>query len=168
MGFALFTIFIIWPLVEIVMLVLVADWVGWGWALFGLVGLSFLGVLVIRGTFRAAREIASSNASPEELPRLGTQAADAGLRFLAGVLLLVPGYFTGLIGLLLLLPPIRSLTRAAVGNAVVRRFPTMQATFTRVRVVTPPGDVVQGEVIRDDDPRNPPRDPGRSDPPALP
>ena len=60
MGFALFVIFVIWPVLEIVMLVLVADQIGWGWALLGLVGLSLLGVLVIRGTFRAGRDIANS------------------------------------------------------------------------------------------------------------
>lgn len=168
MVFALLTIFVIWPLVEIVMLVLVADWIGWGWALLGLFGLSFLGVLVLRGTFRAARDIAASTPTPEQLPGLGTQAADAGFRFLAGVLLLIPGYVTGVLGLLLLLPPVRALARAASGNALVRRYPTMQATFTRVRIVGSPGDVVPGEVIQDDDPPAGRGDGPPSSPPALP
>ena len=52
MGFALFTVFVIWPILEIVMLVLIADQIGWGWALLGLLALSLLGVLVIEGRSR--------------------------------------------------------------------------------------------------------------------
>lgn len=179
MGFVLFTVFIVWPLLEIVMLVLIAGVIGWGWALLGLVSLSLLGVLVIRGTFRAAREIGTTTmnqatagtvpADPDSLTGLGKQTADAGFRFLAGVLLVIPGYLTGVVGLLLLLPPVRSLARAAAGNAMLRRYPTMQATMTRVRIVSPTGDVVQGQVVRDETdqaPREGGPNPGQ--PPELP
>ncbi len=132
MGFLLFVIFVVWPVLEIVMLVLVADQIGWGWALLGLIGLSLLGVLVIRGTFKAGRAIANSTVGTatdplkvgsDDLTSLGKQTADAGFRLLAGILLVIPGYVTGVVGLLLLLPPVRALARAAAGNAMVRRYP---------------------------------------------
>lgn len=173
MGFLLFVVFVIWPVLEIVMLVLVADQIGWGWALLGLVGLSVLGVLVIRGTFRAGRDIANSTVGTvgsdptkvgsDDLTSLGKQTADAGFRLLAGILLVIPGYVTGVVGLLLLLPPVRALARAAAGNAMVRRYPSMQATMTRVRIYTPPGDVVQGHVVRDEGEQAP----GEGGPAAL-
>ena len=77
-----------------------------------------------------------------------------------------------MVGLLLLLPPVRALARAAAGNAMVRRYPTMQATMTRVRIYTPPGDVVQGhvvkgDVVRDESDPAAPAGPGEDGPAAL-
>jgi UPF0716 protein FxsA len=160
-GLIAFVLFIVLPVAEIYVMVLVAAQIGWSWTLLALLALSALGIVVIRGTARAAREIArSTSVMPGSVvPGTGSQAADAGFRMLAGVLLLVPGFITGLVGLLLLFPPVRVLARIMAGNAMIRRYPTMQATFTRVRLVTDPGDVIQGEVI---DPQN--RE-GESEPP---
>jgi UPF0716 protein FxsA len=155
MGLWAFVLFVALPIAEIYVMVLVADQLGWGLTLLGLVCLSLLGVLVIRGTARAAREIARSTTSMSmaEVPRTGTQAADAGFRLLAGILLVVPGFITGLVGLLLLVPPIRALARAGAGTTIVRRYPGMQATFTRIRLTTTdPGNVVRGEVVDPDEP----------------
>jgi UPF0716 protein FxsA len=53
----------------------------------------------------------------------GRQIADAMLIGLAGLLLLLPGYFSDLIGILLLLPPIRSL----IYQQLSRRFRVVPA-----------------------------------------
>jgi UPF0716 protein FxsA len=161
MGLVAFLLFIVLPVAEIYVMVLVADQIGWYWTLLALLGLSLLGVLVVRGTLRAAREIARSTSSMPmtAVPAAGSQAADAGFRLLAGILLVIPGFLTGAVGLLLLLPPVRALARAMAGNAMVRRYPSMQATITRVRIVADPGDVIPGEVI---DPNRPPGGPGKS------
>lgn len=149
MGLIAFVLFIVLPVAEIYVMVLVAGQIGWSWTLLALLALSALGIVVIRGTARAAREIArsTSSLSVSAAPATGSQAADAGFRMVAGVLLVIPGFITGLVGLLLLLPPVRLLAKIMAGNAMIRRYPTMQATFTRVRLISDPGDVVQGEVI---------------------
>jgi UPF0716 protein FxsA len=170
MGLVAFVIFVVLPIAEIYVMVLIAGQVGWGPTLVVLASLSLLGVLVLRGTGRAAREIARSTQSMSmaEVPRAGTQAADAGFRLLAGVLLVIPGFLTGLVGLLLLLPPVRALARIAAGNRMIRRYPGLQTTFTRIRLTTDPGNVVPGEVVDPDDHGpGPGRDEGEEPPRPL-
>jgi UPF0716 protein FxsA len=147
MGLVAFVVFILIPTAEIAVAIVVADQIGWGWTLLALLGLSILGVLVIRGTFRAAREIATTAQPMSAAPAVGAKAADAGFRLLAGILLVIPGFITGTIGLLLLLPPVRALARIAAGNAMIRRYPSMQTTLIRVRVMTDPGNVIPGQVV---------------------
>ncbi|MFZ0121519.1 MAG: FxsA family protein [Pseudonocardiaceae bacterium] len=55
----------------------------------------------------------------------------------AGVLIIVPGFVSDLLGLLLLLPPIRSLVRRRILRSASRRTPARYA----------PGDVVEGEIV---------------------
>ena len=147
MGLVAFTVFVLMPIAEIAVAIVIADQIGWSWTLLALLGLSILGVLVIRGTFRAAREIAMTPQPISAAPAVGAKAADAGFRLLAGFLLVIPGFITGTIGLLLLLPPVRALARVAAGNAMIRRYPSMQTTLIRVRVMTDPGNVIPGQVV---------------------
>lgn len=62
----------------------------------------------------------------------------------AGVLIVLPGFVSDGLGLLLLLPPIRALVRRRMLRSASRRVPTRFA----------PGDVVEGEVV-DDQPHRP-------------
>ncbi|MGB7798491.1 MAG: FxsA family protein [Pseudonocardiaceae bacterium] len=55
----------------------------------------------------------------------------------AGVLIILPGFVSDLLGLLLLLPPIRSLVRRRILRSASRRTPARYA----------PGDVVEGEIV---------------------
>jgi UPF0716 protein FxsA len=55
----------------------------------------------------------------------------------AGVLVVVPGFVSDVLGLLLLLPPIRALVRRRILRSASRRTP---ARYT-------PGDVVEGEIV---------------------
>jgi UPF0716 protein FxsA len=55
----------------------------------------------------------------------------------AGVLVVVPGFVSDVLGLLLLLPPIRGLVRRRILRSASRRTPARYA----------PGDVVEGEVV---------------------
>ncbi|MEO8329367.1 MAG: FxsA family protein, partial [Candidatus Nanopelagicales bacterium] len=130
--------FVALPIAEIAVAISVADQIGWGWMLLALLALSVLGVVVIRGTWRAAAEVARTDprVAISTVPAVGTQAADAGIRLFAGFCLLVPGFITATVGVLLLIPPVRVVIRIAAGNAVLRRFPSMQATVTRARIVT--------------------------------
>jgi UPF0716 protein FxsA len=62
----------------------------------------------------------------------------------AGVLIVLPGFVSDGLGLLLLLPPIRALVRRQLLRSASRRVPARFA----------PGDVVEGEVV-DDSPHRP-------------
>ena len=55
----------------------------------------------------------------------------------AGVLVVVPGFVSDVLGLLLLLPPIRGLVRRRILRSASRRTPARYA----------PGDVVEGEIV---------------------
>jgi UPF0716 protein FxsA len=61
----------------------------------------------------------------------------------AGVLIVLPGFVSDALGLLLLLPPIRALVRRQILRSASRRAPAQFA----------PGAVVEGEVV--DDPTDP-------------
>lgn len=69
--------------------------------------------------------------------------AHGALILVAGILLVIPGFFTDIIGLLLLIPPLRSaLIRRGASGATVRA-----ASYVRVRPVqpAPPEDVIDVE-----------------------
>jgi len=57
----------------------------------------------------------------------GNSLLDSGIVLLAGALLVVPGFITAAIGLVLLLPPVRALARGVIRATLVRRFAA--ATF---------------------------------------
>jgi UPF0716 protein FxsA len=71
-----------------------------------------------RGTVRSWRRIADASRGGE---RVGRRVLDAGLVVVAGVLLLLPGLVSGVLGLVLLLPPVRAALRPVLGALVVRR-----------------------------------------------
>lgn len=103
------------------------------------------------------REAAATGVTPTEQGRHATT-------MLAGGLIAVPGFWTDLLGLLLLVPPTRGMFRARAGAWINARMATL-----RMPGVYDPrgftGDVVQGTVIRTDNAPSD-RDPGpRNEPP---
>lgn len=168
MGLLLFVLLVAWPVTELYVAAMVAGEVGWGPTLLLLLGLSLLGVVVLRSSGRAWRTVSGSavptTGSPLPPAGTGATAVEAGFQLLAGLLLLVPGFVNSAVGLLLLLPPVRIGLAALGGRWLNRRFPRWQATVTRIRVVNPTGDVVPGEVV---DPDRPPRRPDSEEPPEL-
>ncbi|MBF6620726.1 MAG: FxsA family protein [Patulibacter sp.] len=71
-----------------------------------------------RGAPMAWRRIAEASRTGE---RLGRQVLDGGLIVVAGLLLLVPGLVSGVLGALLLLPPVRAVVRPGLAFLVLRR-----------------------------------------------
>jgi UPF0716 protein FxsA len=94
------------PLMELVAFVAVADAIGFGWALLLVIATSFAGGLVLRkagGNHIARMRVALNQGSFTSL-----QAdSSGGLILLAGFLLLIPGFITDAIALLLLIGPLR-------------------------------------------------------------
>ena len=116
---ALFLLFVVLPIVELAVIIKVGQVIG-AWNTIGLLLLVSLGGawLVKReglGVYRRFRRQVEAGLVP------GRELADALLIFLAGALLLTPGFISDVVGLLLLLPPVRSAIRAGALHSVARR-----------------------------------------------
>lgn len=148
-----------YPLVELITAYAIAQWIGWGWTLLLLVIGLPVGFGILRNAGSAALADVQRSASTGEPIDQGRHA----LTMLGGILIAVPGFWTDLIGLLLVVPPTQRLFRARAGAWATARMGTM-----RMPGVYDPrgfsGDVVQGTVITVEDIRD---DPDRP-PPALP
>jgi UPF0716 protein FxsA len=120
---------LLYLVVEIVALVALGSVIGLGWTLLVLLAGSILGLwLARREGLRAAQALAD--------------ATDGMLVAAGGVLLFVPGLVTDLAGLLLLLPPTRSLVRRRLVSAAERRAPGLRTARIRSQ-----GPVVDGDVV---------------------
>jgi UPF0716 protein FxsA len=128
------------PVLELVLAIAVARRVGPAPTVLALLIISAAGMLVIRRAGREAWLRFTRSAAGEQVPARGP--ADAGVVLLGGLLLLVPGFLTGLAGALLLLPVTRRPTGRAL-SAVLR---------DRVLRPGPGGPVITGEVIEPDRP----------------
>jgi UPF0716 protein FxsA len=166
MPLIVFVLLVLIPAVEIASIILMTSWVG-GAATFALILIgAVLGFIVMRQAGRswwAGLRTAAGGvdergvSSPARAPD-GALAADRGLLFLAGLLIAIPGFVGDVLGLLLLVPPVRSLLRVAAAAWFVRRFVAVTgpggsvlwrssrggaATVHVDRVV--PGEVVEGD-----------------------
>lgn len=107
MGRILFAVFLIVPLIEIAFFVVIGNTIGLWPTLAGVLLTAVAGSLILRWQgLQLFNEIRSSMGAG----RLPARAlADAMMVAVAGVLLLTPGYFSDLLGILLLIPPVRTL-----------------------------------------------------------
>lgn len=144
-------LFVLLPIVEIALFVQVGGLIG-VWAVLGLVVLSaLLGMAVIRsqGThawLEAQRSLAQLRDPTRPL-------AHGMMLMLAGLLLIVPGFLTDMLGFLLLVPPVRSLLMRRAG----RRMQVRSVRMTRHEAHRPPyGDgVIDADFVVEDEPQEP-------------
>jgi UPF0716 protein FxsA len=154
-------------LAELVVFVLVAQWIGVGWTILATLATSVLGWMLLarQGTRALAelRERARTRRSP------GAELGNAGLVAAGGLLMVLPGFIGDLIGLLCLLPGTRNLVRAGLSRLVAARLPVGLRPPVRVESVrtaeVPRTDdgrtegsgstrlVIEGEVVRGPDGR---------------
>lgn len=131
------------PFIELFAAIWLAGQIGWGWMLLLAAALSVFGAWLLRDTARRARrEALAQSAAPS--PAALARAGRLGLRTVAGLLLLLPGFVTGSAGLVLLLPPVAELVRRRTA-ATVRVRTTRFGAFPGWE-----GTVVAGEVIREE------------------
>lgn len=116
LGRLLFLLFLLLPLIEIACFVVIGNAIGLWPTLAGVVLSALLGALVIRIKGLSLLNQMRSTVGSGQLP--ARSIADAMMVGLAGLLLLLPGYFSDLIGLLLLLPPVRSAIYAFLKSRV--------------------------------------------------
>lgn len=135
-------IFVLLPLTEIALFVLVGGWIG-VWPTLGLVVAGVLaGVAVIRiqggATLRQIRDPAATFADP------AAPLAQAALVLAAGILLILPGFLTDVLALPLLIPPLRRFLLIRLG----RRFQVRAAGFAAgPRHPPAAADVIDGEAV---------------------
>jgi UPF0716 protein FxsA len=107
---------ILWPIAELFVIVLVAETIGVLLTILLLLAAIPLGAWALRAEGRAVWRRFNAAVAQGRPP--GREVVDGVLVALGGGLLIVPGFITDVLGLLLLLPPTRLLLR----TALVRNF----------------------------------------------
>jgi UPF0716 protein FxsA len=105
-------LFVVVPLAELYVIVAASHAFGLGTTLGVLLLVSLVGAAVVKRQGMDALARVRESLDRRELP--SRHLADGALILLAGALLLVPGFITDAIGVLLLLPPVRAVVRRLV------------------------------------------------------
>jgi UPF0716 protein FxsA len=119
------------PLIEIALFIVVGQAIGVLPTILGIILTGAIGALVLRWQGLATLRDLQFRLQRGEMP--ARQMGDAMLIGLAGLLLLLPGYFTDLIGLLLLLP----WTRELIYRLLARNLKVVDVTTSYRRVDDP-------------------------------
>jgi UPF0716 protein FxsA len=140
--------------VELIVLIAVARLIGVGLTvLLVLATMLAGGWLLQREGLRAWRALRDATAQGRPV---GPEASDGLVGLIGAVLLLVPGFVTDALGLVLLIPPVRGAVRGTVRRRVERRFSPAAAGDLfgprQVRVRTrrgqvPPDEPIEGEIV---------------------
>ncbi|MER7700438.1 FxsA family membrane protein [Streptomyces sp. NPDC096095] len=160
-----------WLVLEIWLLTLVASATGGLVVLLILVAGAVLGGAVIKSAGRRAFKNLTetlqqmpgqpgASATPPDALTGGKGSRGNGLLMLGGLLLVIPGPVSDAAGLILLVPPVRTLISRSAERSLERRMPaaapgSVSDAFQQARMHRPDGRVVQGEVIREDGPQQP-------------
>lgn len=137
MGRLLFLVFTVVPIVEIAIFMMLGQAVGILPTLLGILATALLGALLVRIQGLSLIAQIQETIGRGILP--ARAIADAMMVGIAGVLLLTPGYFTDLLGLLLLIPPVRTLIYRQLRSRFVVVAPGMSAAGPRTIDLDPGG-----------------------------
>ncbi len=140
-----------YPLVEILLLWWVASITGWGIAILLIIVGFPVGAALIRNAAVKATLIATT--TDHNKPKVARSSA---LMFTSGLLIMIPGFATDLIGAILLIPPIGNKVVKAFGSRIwlgMVRMPGFgNAGFTGSQFASyVDGEVIRGIVIEDSD-----------------
>jgi UPF0716 protein FxsA len=127
MRFAVYIVLALIPLIEIAILVKVGGWIGLWWTL-GLVLLMAAGGTYVfnRQGFAMMNRVVETMAQGK--PPVGA-VIDGAFLMVAGLLLITPGLMTDVLGLLLLIPPLRHRIAAYTVRRVLRTATVRTATY---------------------------------------
>ncbi|PWE31770.1 FxsA family protein [Pararhodobacter marinus] len=124
-------VFVLMPLIEIALFIAIGGEIGVGATLALIVLSALLGAAILRG--QRSRAVAMMQGGLRVAP--GTFVAQGAFSVLSGILLILPGFLTDALGLVLLIPPLQ---RAIVRGIGARTTVVTTSTYRR-------GDVVDGE-----------------------
>jgi len=147
-----------YPLLEVATAYAIGVAIGWGWMLLILVAGIPVGFALMRNAGDAAmRDVATAAGTGQPV-----DSSRHTLAFVGGLLIAIPGFWSDLVGLLLVLPPTQRLFRQRARTWFETRVSAVHMPGIRY----PGGDVVQGTVIHEGPDENGPSQPP-STPPAL-
>jgi UPF0716 protein FxsA len=116
---ALIVVFIVLPLAELYVILKVGDAIGAVWTILLLAADSLIGALLLRSQGRSVWRRFNTALAEGKMPH--REVMDGILVIFGSAFLITPGFITDVIGLLLLLPPTRSLIRSQVVRRLGRR-----------------------------------------------
>ncbi|MFG2655349.1 FxsA family membrane protein [Streptomyces sp. NPDC048425] len=149
----------VWLVLEIWLLTVVAGAAG-GFTVFLLLLAGIvLGAVVIKRVGRRAFKNLSETLQRQQsgaVPAGEQRSGGNGLVMLAGLLLMIPGLVSDALGLVLLVPPVRTALSRYTERTIERKMQsaapgTLGDAFQQARMHRPDGTVIQGEVIKDDE-----------------
>ncbi|HEX9682266.1 MAG TPA: FxsA family protein [Acidimicrobiales bacterium] len=130
-------VFLVVPIVELAVVVRVADSIGLGDTILLLIGISLVGAWLVKregiGAWNRAQAAAAQGRIPDR------ELVDGVMILVGGAFLLTPGFVTDGVGLALLLPPVRAGLRAFAARRIT----------ARARFVSGPGMGGGGWVVDD-------------------
>jgi UPF0716 protein FxsA len=126
MPLLLVILFIVVPIAELYVIIQVGQLIGVVPTLFLLLADALLGSWLLkhegRGAWRRFNEALAARRFP------GREVADGALIIVGGTLLLTPGFLTDIVGLFLLLPPTRAISRRLLKRLTIGRFAVVGMT----------------------------------------
>ena len=130
-------LFITIPLVEIAILINIGKIIGAGYTIALVIGTAFLGVSLLRIQGISTLAKVQANINRGQLPT--TELIEGLILLISGVLLLTPGFFTDMVGFLMLVPALRQrLAETFFVNFMKNRI-NIRQTQTRS------GNIIEGE-----------------------
>ena len=139
-------VFVLWSLVEISLFVTIGARIGVIGTLAVVIGSAVLGVAILRRLGDQAFTALRSNVVLVRAPM--TPVAHSGLLALAALLLILPGFLTDAVGLLMLLPPVRRWIIARVGTRLKAATSDGGATMR----YPPAQDVIEATAVKRNEP----------------
>jgi UPF0716 protein FxsA len=152
MAGVLLLVFLVIPIIELYVIIQVGSWIGAGPTIALLLLSSVAGVWLVKreglGAWARFRGQIEAGATPTN------ELLDGMLILLGGALMIVPGFVSDFVGLLLLVPPTRAVARKLVARRLQARFatatigyggPGRSFTSTRVYDVQDVGDITPPE-----------------------
>lgn len=150
---------VILPLIEIALFTTLGAWLGLWSTLAIVLASAVLGVSVIQKN--SATSLMALRTAMQERRDPGADMAHGALTFLAGVLLIIPGFLTDAAGLLLLIPAVRRVVMSQAGKRFGKGSVMFfsQSGFSQ-QTDTPPqepgnGDTIDGDFIEIDPSKRP-------------
>ncbi len=151
----LVAVIIVLSVAEVWLLTYVGIRIGVPWTLAILIAEAVLGAWLMRREGNKAWRALVDAYTTGKMP--SGQLADAALVLVGGLLLILPGFLTDLIGLVCLLPWTRPTARRAIAVVVARQAARSGFDVNSVRSPYAGGTVVEGETV--DGPEEPPEPP---------
>jgi UPF0716 protein FxsA len=116
---ALALLFLLVPIAELYVIYQVGDAIGIWWTFLLLAADSLLGSLLLKSQGRAVWQRFNDNLAQGRVPH--REVIDGVLVIFGGAFLITPGFLTDIVGLVLLVPPSRSVVRRFLARRLGRR-----------------------------------------------